>query len=143
VFEKNLSVLRHFLPKVGDDAHIGVPDCLTASMTVANAPKERSHRHDKNKLVARVANFLLEAGGDLIDVDGVVAEEYALILVDRDDGAFLGNLLDGAGFGDANFDARLQNGSRNHKDDEQHENDINQRSDVDTASAVGCGRWVR
>src|SRR5580698_843130 len=34
---------------------------------------------DKNKLVTRIANFLLEAGGDLIDVDGIVAEEDALI----------------------------------------------------------------
>ena len=64
---------------------------------------------DKDELVAGIANLLAELGGDLVDVDGVVAEEDALILIDGDDDAFFRDFLDGAGLGDADFDPRLQN----------------------------------
>src|SRR5215813_6721509 len=38
-----------------------------------------------NRLMRRVANFLLQHRGNGIDVDRIVAEEYPLLLVDADD----------------------------------------------------------
>src|SRR5580698_400417 len=60
---------------------------------------------DEDELVAGITNLLVEAGRDLVDVNGVVAEEDALILIDGDDDPLLGDLFDGAGFGDADFNA--------------------------------------
>src|ERR1700687_196953 len=52
---------------------------------------------DKNELLAGIANFLAERGGNLVNVNRIVAEEDTLILVNGDDGAFLRNFFDGAG----------------------------------------------
>src|SRR3984957_5011325 len=41
---------------------------------------------DENELIARIANLLPKPGRDLIDIDGVVPHEDALIFVDGDDG---------------------------------------------------------
>jgi hypothetical protein len=51
---------------------------------------------DENELVVGIADLLAKSGGNLIDVDGVVAEKDALVFIDSDDGAFFGDLFDGA-----------------------------------------------
>ncbi len=84
----------------------------------------------------RIANFLLQARSDLVDVDGIVAEKNFLRFVDADHEALFGDLFDGAGVGHVDFDSGLQYGRGHHENDEQHEDDIHQRCDVD----VGEGR---
>src|SRR6202166_1910225 len=101
-----------------------IPDCFTASMTVAKAPKGTFSS-------ARIADSLANAGGNLINVDGVVAEKYPLILVNRDDDALFGDFFDRAGLGNADLYAGLQNGRGHHKDDQQNQYDVDQRRDVD------------
>src|ERR1039458_6323953 len=76
---------------------------------------------DKNKLVMGIANLLAKFGGDLVNVDGVVAHEDALIFVNGDNGAFLRDFFHGARLGNADFDTRLEHWSGHHKNDEQHE----------------------
>src|SRR5882724_5752704 len=48
---------------------------------------------DEDGLVLRVADFLFKLGPDLIDVDRVVAQKHALLLVDADHQTFFSDLL--------------------------------------------------
>src|SRR5208337_3356773 len=101
--------------RLSDDAHVGDAglfyrvhdrgECAEGNIFIGA---------DENELVVRVANFLAEPGGDLID---------------------------GASFGYADFDTRLQNGSGHHKNDEENEDDVDQRSDVDISEG-GLGAAV-
>jgi hypothetical protein len=61
-----------------------------------------------DRLVLRIANLLLQAHSDLVDVDGVVAEKYSLRLINADHQPLFGNLLDGAGMRHVDFDSRLR-----------------------------------
>ena len=79
---------------------------------------------------------LLRRRGELVDVDGLVLEEDVLLLVDGDDHALFGELIDGAGFGDGDFDAGLEDGRGEHEDEQKDEDDVDQRSDVDLGQ---CG----
>src|SRR6202041_1310527 len=135
---KNISAFcAIFFQRLSDDAHVSDAGLFDRVHDGGESAKGNIFiGTNKNKLVARIANLLFQARGDLIDIDGVVAEEDALILINGNDGAFLGNLFYGAGFGDADLNARLQNGSGYHKNDQQHEDDIDQRSDVDIGE---CG----
>jgi len=73
------------------------------------------------------ANFV----GELVDVDGIVAEVDALGFINGDDETLLGDFLDGVRFGKIDFDAGLQDGRGNHEDDEENEDDIDERHHVD------------
>src|ERR1700724_1044512 len=84
-----------------------------------------------DRLVLRVANLLFQARSNLVDVDGIVAEKNFLRFVDADDKTLFGNFFDGAGVRDVDFDSGLQYRSGHHENDEQHEDDIHQRRDVD------------
>src|ERR1700674_2579802 len=116
-------------------------------------------RTDEDGLVFRIADFLPQLGGNLVDVDGVVPQEHALLLVDADDQAFFGDLLHGARLGNADLNPRLQHRRGHHEDDQKHQNDVDQRRDVDvgerslgasvrsreghyrrTSGAAGCDR---
>jgi hypothetical protein len=66
-----------------------------------------------------------------VDVDGSIAQIDELILVDGDDEPLLVDFLYGSGFRDVNFDAGLQDGCSDHKNDEEHENNVNERDHVD------------
>ncbi len=85
--------------------------------------------------------------GELMDVDGIVAEVDALGLVNGDDEALLGDFLDGVRFREIHFDAGLQDGRGNHEDDQEDEDDINERDHVDLGegglSGFGKLRHVR
>src|SRR3979490_985532 len=84
-----------------------------------------------NRLMLRIANLLLQARSNLVDVDGIVAEKNFLRFFDADYKAFVGNLFDGASVGDVDFDSRLQYRRGHHENDKQHEDDIHQRRHVD------------
>ena len=66
-----------------------------------------------------------------VDVDGLVLQEDVLVLVDGDDVRCFGELIDGAGVRDGDFDAGLQHRRGEHEDEQQHEDDVDQRRDVD------------
>jgi hypothetical protein len=82
-----------------------------------------------------------------VNVDGIVAEIDALVFVDGDDEALLGDFLDGVRFRDVDFDAGLKDGSGDHEDDEKDQDDIDEWDHVDVGE-VGlrgfgqCGHGV-
>src|SRR5215470_10755472 len=99
---------------------------------------------DEYRLVLRIADFLAKLRLDLVDVDRVVAQKHALLLVDADHHALFGDLFNGARPGNVNLNARLQYRRGDHKDDQQHQHHVDQRSDVDVGDgglrpAVGSG----
>ena len=58
--------------------------------------------------------------------------------------ALFGDLVDGAGLRNGDFDAGLQHGRGDHEDEQKHEHDVDQRRDVDVGErGSGCGRWRR
>ena len=73
----------------------------------------------------------LQQAREVVDVDGLVLQEDVLVLVDGDDHALFGELVDGAGLGDGDFDAGLQHGRGEHEDEQKHEHDVDERRDVD------------
>src|SRR5215467_4173769 len=100
---------------------------------------------DENRLVARIADALLQSGSDLVDVDWVVAEIDLLRFVDADDQALFSNFLHRARVGHVDFDARLKDRSRDHEDNEEYQNNVNQRRDVNVRqsrlrASVGGGK---
>src|SRR5579883_3435697 len=60
---------------------------------------------NEDGLVLRVTDSLAQTSFDVVDIDGVVAEEDALLRVDADDQALLSDFFDGAGLGNVDFDA--------------------------------------
>jgi hypothetical protein len=79
----------------------------------------------------RLAAAYFEAARKVVDVDGLVLQEDVLLLVDGDDHALFGELIDGAGLGDRDFDAGLKHRCGEHEDEQKHKDDVDQRSDVD------------
>src|SRR5580704_10901643 len=99
---------------------------------------------DKNRLVLRITTLLSNLCRNVINVDGIVPEKYALLFVDGDHQSLFSDFLDGAGLRHADFNPGLQNGRGHHKDDQQHQHDVDQRSDIDIGesglgASVGCG----
>src|SRR5579863_6998406 len=86
---------------------------------------------DKNWLMLRISNLGAQLARDFIDVDGIVAHENALLLINTEDHTFLGDFFHGAGLRDVNLDPRLQDRRGDHEDDQQHQDHIDQGSDVD------------
>ena len=74
---------------------------------------------------------------------GLSCEEDVLVLVDGDDGALFGELVDGAGLRHGDFDAGLQHRRGEHEDEQQHQHDVDQRRDVDVGErGLGACRGV-
>src|SRR5581483_9344881 len=97
-----------------------------------------------NVLVLRVANLLPQLVGDLVDVDGVVAEINALLFVDGDHKPLLGDFFHRPGMRNVNLDAGLQHRSGDHENNQQDEDDVDERGDVDVGerrlrAAIGSG----
>src|SRR5215472_8796422 len=61
----------------------------------------------------------------------VVAEINFLTLGDGDDQPLFGNGFHCSGFGNSHFDAGLQDRSRQHEDDEQHQDHVDKWRDID------------
>src|SRR3981189_1422441 len=92
-----------------------------------------------DRLVLRIANLLLQARSNLVDVNGIVAEKNFLRFVDADHDTLFGNLFDRASVGHVDFDSGLQYRRGHHENNKQHEDDINQRRDVDVGKrALGA-----
>ena len=79
---------------------------------------------DENRLMLRIANPAPQLRGNLINVDRIIAQEDALLLVNIDDQALFRDLLDGAGTGNIDFDTLLQNRRSDHEDDQQHQHHV-------------------
>src|SRR5207237_1121906 len=79
----------------------------------------------------RVTNLLLQLLPDLINVDGIVAQKHFLFFVDADHQPLFGDLFNGAGLWHRDLDARLQHRRRHHKDDQEDEDHVHERSYVD------------
>ena len=81
----------------------------------------------------------LQQRGELVDVNRLVLQEDVLLAVDGDDHALFGELINGTRLGDCHFDAGLKHRCGEHEDEQKHENDIDQWSDVDLGE---CGLRV-
>ena len=136
MLEIDVSVCRHFyailFERLGHNADIG--DARLFDRVHDGGEGAEGHvliGAYEDELIAGIPNPLPQLGRNLIDVDGIVAQEHALILVDGDDRTLFGDLLHSAGLRNIDLDARLQHRRRHHKDNEQHQHHIDQRSDVD------------
>ena len=109
-----------------------MPACLTASMTLAKAPEGNALIGTKidDFLCVRSAG-VAQALTEVVYVDRVVAEEDFLIAVDGDHEALLGDFLNGACFGNVDFDTGLEHWRGDHEDHQQHQHDVDERRDVD------------
>ena len=120
---------------LGDDADVG-------DAGLAESVDDGTEGAEGNGLVgADVDDVFLRFGllfdfvGELVNVDGVVAEVDELVLVHRDDQALLGDFFYGMGFGDVDFDAGLEDGSRDHEDDQEDQDDVDEGDHVDFGEA--------
>src|SRR5579872_656785 len=86
----------------------------------------------------RIADLLPELGPDLVNVDWIVAQKYLLLLVDADHHSLFGDLFHGSGLRNRDLNAGLQYRRRHHKDDEQHQHHVYERSDVDVGESNLC-----
>src|SRR6266568_215377 len=67
----------------------------------------------------------------LVDIDGFIAQVDALRLVQCDDQAILGEIFHSARLRHIDFNARLEDGGGDHKDDEEHQNHVHEGDHVD------------
>jgi len=72
-----------------------------------------------------------ETRRELIDVDGLVLQEDVLIVIDGDDHPLISDLVDGTGLRNRNVDTGLQDWCGQHEDEEKHQDDVDEGSDVD------------
>ena len=66
-----------------------------------------------------------------MDIHGIVAEVDQLATVDGHDQALFPDLLYRFRLRQVDFDARLQDGRRDHKDDQEHQHDVHKGNDID------------
>lgn len=85
--------------------------------------------------VLGMLELLADFVGELVDVDGIVAQVDALGFVNGDDEALLEDFLDGVGFREVHLDTGLQDGRGDHEDDQEHENDVDEWHHVDVGEA--------
>ncbi len=75
--------------------------------------------------------LLADLGGELMDIDRIIAEVDELALVNCDDNVLLNVFFHCVSLREIDFYAGLQDGCGNHEDDEENEDDINERYHVD------------
>src|SRR5581483_3484488 len=118
--------------RLSDNAHVRDPGLLHRIHYGRECPEGHVLvGTDENGLMLRVTHLLPYFSCNFVDVDRVVAEKDTLRLVDGNDHALFGDLFDGACLGDRDLDTGLQDGGSNDEDDQQHQDDIDKRSDVD------------
>ena len=116
---------------LGDDGNVG--DAGDAEGVDDGAEGAEGHGF----VGAEIDDIVLALGlfadfiGELVDVDGVVAEVDELLFIDGDDELLLGNFLDGVGLGDVDLDAGLEDRGGDHKDDQKDEDHVDERNHVD------------
>src|ERR1017187_7259859 len=133
--------------RLGNDAHVGDAGLLDGVHDGGEGAEGNILiGADEDALALGIANFGVQAGGDFVDVDRIVAQKDALVLVDGDDQALFGDLLDGFGLGHIDLDAGLKDRGGDHEHDQEHEHNVDKGSDVDVrerglgASLVVCKR---
>ena len=116
---------------LGDDADVG-------DAGLAESVDDGAEGAEGNGFVgADVDDVFLRLGlffdfvGELVNVDGVVAEVDQLVFIQGDDQALLGDFFYGVGFGDVDFDAGLEDGRGDHEDDQEDEDDVDEGNHVD------------
>ncbi len=120
-----------------------MPDDLTASMTVAKAPKgTSSSARTKMDWCCGSRIFCFSLAAISLMLIGVVAQKNPLLLVDADHQALFGDLFHRPRLGHIDLDAGLQHRGGDHEDDQQHQDNVHQRRDVDVgegslSSSVG------
>src|ERR1039457_4169884 len=120
--------------RLGNDAHVADAGLLDRVHDSGEGAKRNILVGTQiNCLVLRIANLLLQACCDLVDVDGIVAKENFLRFVNTDYQALWGDLFDGSGLGHVDFDPGLQHRGGHHENDEQHQDNIHEGRDVDIA----------
>src|SRR6266496_3135662 len=142
---KKISVPAIAIQRLGDDAYIGD----TGLLDRVHHRGERAKRHIfispyEDELALRVPYFLMQLGGDIVDIDRVASQKYPLLLVNADHHALLGDLFYGSRSRDVDFNARLQDRRGHHENDQQYQHYVDQGGDVDIrkgslGAAVGCG----
>src|SRR5215475_720339 len=142
---KKISPLAMGLERLRHDADVGDTRLLDRIHHGSECPEgDVFVGAEINRLMQRVANFLLQHRSNGIDVDGVVAQEDPLLLVDADDDALFGDLLDGSRLRHVDFNARLQHRRSDHENDQQNQDDVDERGYVDVGEsdlrpAIRCG----
>ena len=136
-------ILKLLLDRLGDDADVGYAglfDCVHYGGEGSEGDGLVGADVDDFLLIRRVGR---EQAGEVVYVDRLVLQEDVLLLIDGDDLALFGELVDGAGLGDGHFDAGLEHGRGEHEDEQEDEDDVDERSDVDVreggASLAGAG----
>src|SRR5437667_9753023 len=95
-------------------------------------------RSQEDGLVLRVANPLAQLAPDLIDIDRIVAQEYALAFINRDYQPLFRDLLHRTRLGHIHFHTLLQHPRAEHNNNQQHQHHIHQRRDVDIGERRLC-----
>ena len=124
---------------LSDDADVG--DAGDAKCIDDSAESAEGHGFIGAEVddVVLVLGLFLDFIGELVNVDGLVAEIDELVFVHGDDETLFGDFLDGVSLGDVDFDAGLEDGGGDHEDDEENEDDIDERHHVDVGEACLSG----
>src|SRR6266568_2963566 len=146
----NISACRGIglcIQRLRHDAHVGDAGLLHG---VHNGGKGAEGHiligADEDALALRIANLVVQPVGNFVDVDGIVAQKYALVLINGDDQPLLGDFLHSLRLGNLNLNPRLKDGRGDHEHHEQHQHNVHKGSDVDVgerglgASLVVCKR---
>src|SRR5258708_2252761 len=82
---KNISVLSMGLKRLGHDAHIRNPGRFHRVHHRGEGAKGHVFvSPQKNRLMLRIAHLLPQLLSNLINIDGIVSQKYALLLVNAD-----------------------------------------------------------
>src|SRR5439155_7598414 len=99
--------------------------------------RKRLERHrlvgaQVNALACWIEKLLPYFIPQLIDVvDGIILQIEFLLLIDRHNQFFFCNFAHDLSLGHVHLDTGLDNRSRYHEDDQQYQNDIDERDDID------------
>src|SRR5258705_12490187 len=93
---------------LGDDADVGDAGLAESVDDGAESAEGNGFVGAKEDDVVLALGLFFDFVGELMDVDGIVAEEDELVLVHGDDGALLGGFFYGWGFLDVDLDAALR-----------------------------------
>jgi hypothetical protein len=133
------------IERLGDDAHVADARLLYCVHHCSERPEWYVLvGADEDGLMLRVPYLLTQLCSNLINVNGIVAQINTLLLVDADNQALFRDLFYAASLWDVDLDAGLQHRRCHHEDDEQNENHVDQRGDVDVGkrrlrASIGCG----
>src|SRR5579864_1560687 len=129
---KNISPLAMGLERLRNDTDVRNSGTLHRVHDGCKGPERNVFvRAQKNGLMLWVAHFLPQLSANLIDVYRIVAQKDALLFVDADHQPFFGDFFDSPRFRNGDFNSGLKHRSRDHKNNQQHQHYVHQRSDVD------------